>query len=409
MRITNIQSSFSNNYHTLSADILFEGEKKQCIFFRIDSADSEMIYNDASPFLAALLLPSMKKGEDIYVDGTISEQLYKNLKNIMNLTAKWNAGFQKVKISVKQIKKDNFIPKYNGCFFTGGVDSFYTYLKHKRSITHFITIHGCDISLKDKQFFQEVKKSINKIAVEENKKLIVIESNYREIIEPHLEWEWELGSALSAAGLFLRKGFKEIYIPGGMRYDQLCPYGTHPDLDPLYSTETLTFFHDGCEYNRLEKVLYSISKSPLALKYLRVCCFILKDTYNCNSCFKCLQTKIELYCAGVLDKSETLDNSMDLGQIRNIYYNCKLNFHLFGEDTLHYLKKNKLHTDLQKALEYSLLNSKNPYFIRRLADFIAELDKKYNKRRIYSFIFTKNNDQDRSFFFKTCARMGLIK
>ncbi len=35
------------------------------------------------------------------------------------------------------------------CFFSGGVDSFYTLLKHREEITHIIFVHGFDIALED--------------------------------------------------------------------------------------------------------------------------------------------------------------------------------------------------------------------------------------------------------------------
>ena len=33
------------------------------------------------------------------------------------------------------------------CFFSGGVDSFYTLLKHREEVTHIIFVHGFDIAL----------------------------------------------------------------------------------------------------------------------------------------------------------------------------------------------------------------------------------------------------------------------
>ena len=39
----------------------------------------DYLFEDASPFAAALLLPSMKQGENLVIKGSISEQLYNGM------------------------------------------------------------------------------------------------------------------------------------------------------------------------------------------------------------------------------------------------------------------------------------------------------------------------------------------
>lgn len=409
MIIKNIKYTKDKKNVTLSADILFKNGTERNMFFRVNKTHDRLVGKDASPFLASLLLPAMKSGEDITIEGSVPERVLNNTKDIMKVVGKWNIGLKKINIETAISNPKNTNPKFTGCFFTGGVDSFYTYLKNKKSITHFITIHGCDISLNNKEFFSQALKALRKVAYEENKNIIIVESNYREIIEPVLEWEWNLGSALGAVVLFLNPGFKKVYIPSGMKKTQLCPYGTHPDLDPLWSTSKVKIIHDGCEYGRLEKVIHRVSKSSLALRHLRVCCLTLKNKYNCNECFKCIQTKIELYCAGVLDKAETFDRKINLESVKNVYYYTELNFHIFGIEALDYLKKHNLNPALQEAIEISLNRSSNPSFLRRIASLFAHLDKKYNNRRLYTSIFGINDNQDKTFVFKAINRLGLVR
>lgn len=408
MLITNIKYTKDGKYVTLSADIIFENGKKHNMFFQVDKTYDRFLVRDASPFLSSLLLTAMKTGEDILIDGSVPRRVVSNAEKVMKLISGWKIGLSKIKIKSAPSGSARKNPKYVGCFFTGGVDSFYTYLKNKKSITHLITIHGCDIALSNTTFFAQTIKVIRKIAFEENKKIVMIRSNYREIIEPILEWEWNLGSALAATALLLSSGFKKVYIPSGMKKTQLVPYGTHPDLDPLWSTQTLKLIHDGCEYGRLEKVLKSISKSSLALKYLRVCCHTLKSKYNCNECFKCLQTKIDLYCAGALDKSETFSHSLDTKLVEKIYYNNSLNFNIFGEESLAYLIRKKLNPQLQEAIKTALYKSKNPSLLRKTANVFAYWDKKYNERRIYTQICQITPDHDRTLVFKVIRKLGLF-
>lgn len=409
MIIKNIHLLSDNTHTTLSADLSFRDEKFQKMFFRVENKYKNFICADASPFLASLLLPCMKRQENIIIKGTVSRRLIITLPKIMEVVEKWDVGFKKISLKVDRTSKDTKKSKASGAFFSGGVDSFYTYLKNKKEVTHFVLIHGWDISLNNTTFLTYFLRKIKKLVRNEKLGLIIVESNHREIIEPVLEWEWNLGSALGAAGLFLRNGLKSIYIPSGMRWDQLCPYGTHPDLDPLWSTEKFKIIHDGCEYSRLEKICNSISKSTLALQYLRVCSHTLKNQYNCNRCFKCVQTKIELLCANVLHKAKTFDQTLTPSLIKKIYYKNNLNFNLFGEEALVYLKKQNKYPKLQEALIQSLQKSKKPTLLRRISDFIAFLDKKYNHRKLYAFIFRTTPNQDRTFLFKIIANMGLIR
>lgn len=408
MIISNIQVIQTKKYTSLSADMQFANEKSERMFIQVPTKYKDFLFNDASPFLAATLLPCMKQKENITVKGTVAKSQMQMLQKIMQTVIDWNVGFTRIEIKVDGVTNEKTHPKYCGCFFTAGVDSFYTFLKNKKSITHLLLIHGCDIPLKDKTFFTEVHKRISIIAKNEKISLIEIKTNMRDIIEPRLEWEWELGSALSAIALSLRSGLKQAFIPSGMHFDEVCPYGTHPDFDPLWSTENQTIIHDGCEATRLDKV-FAISQSTTALQNLRVCCHIIKGKYNCNVCFKCLQTKIELICAGALQKAETFDGTIDLGAVKKTYYNVDLHFNAFGENALAYLRQNNREPDLQSALTESLQKSKHPSLLRKSADYIAYLDKTYNKRRLYSFIFSINEKDDRTIFFKLISNMGLVK
>lgn len=410
MVIKDITTSSDETKITLSANIAFQGEEFRPMFFRVGKEYEDFLIADASPFLAALFMPCMKKGEDIVIEGTIPEDLKLQLPKIMDVVTGWNVGFKKIHITSATTSEEIKNTTAVGNFFSGGVDSFYTYLKHQDSVTHLISIKSWEIPPEITSVSAETEKdNTHEIAEKQNLKVITVESNYKEIIEPVLDWEWNLGGNMAAVALMLRNGLKAAYIPSGMRLDQLCPYGTHPDLDPLWSTNTIKIFHDGCEYSRLEKVLHSISKSSLALTHLRVCTHNLKSQENCNKCFKCIVTKMALLCADVLDKTPTFDRKLDLDLIRRVPYKTELGLHLFGEDCLQYLKENDKYPNVQRALEEGLTRSKNPPLLKKVANYFAMLDKKYNHRRIYMFIFKVRPNQDRGVFFKMFANLKLIR
>jgi hypothetical protein len=92
------------------------------------------------------------------------------------------------------------------------------------------------------------------------------------------------------------------------------PWGSHPLVDPLWSTGTVEIVHDGCEATRSDKAA-RIATSETALRHLRVCWGYReaydRGIYNCGHCAKCLRTQVDLYLAGALERCKTLDHTLD--------------------------------------------------------------------------------------------------
>lgn len=412
MVIANISCQKDAKNITLSADITFSGKNTERAYITVDKKYERFIAQDASPFLAAILLPCMKSKENIYVDGHISEALYKNTKAIIKLVSKWNVGLSKITIRAKEMTKDTYRPKYNASFFTAGVDSFYTYLKHKdkktTKITHLVLVHGFDVPLANKEFFRKVRATVENVAKKEKIHAIVLETNLGEIVEKRLVWDFAHGGALAAIALMLRKNIKTVLIPAAVRNDQLFPYGTHPDLDVLWSTETMKVKSDGGEYDRIGKVTKAVSKSPLALQYLRVCTQNMKGKYNCSQCYKCLMTMIYLVGSNALKNAKTFEKKIDITAVKRMYYDYKLKYNIQGEQALALLQKKKINPELQEAIKYSLEKSKHPGLIKRVYKIIAAFDQKYNDRRLYEFVFRMNSG-DRTMLFKYLFKKGILK
>ncbi len=412
MVISNIQKATNANDITLSADIAFRGKAVQRAYIKIPAIHESLIANDATPFLAAVLFPCMKTQENIYVDGTVSEKFLQNASTIMNLVKKWQIGLSKIKIRTRDISKDHYKAKYTGEFFTAGVDSFYTYLKKKPTkdkITHLILVHGFDIPLENTSFFKDVTKTIEKIAKAEKVVPVILETNIGKIVEQRLIWEFSHGGALAAIALVLRSGLKQVFISDAVKNDELFPYGTHPHVNKLWSTETLSVDSVGGEYNRSEKIHHVIAKSPLALTYLRVCTQNIKGKYNCSRCHKCLMTMIYLYSEGVLKNAKTFDKELDLNLVKNMYYDYKLKYNTQAEAILNRLKREKREPELQEAIIHSLEQSRKPHLMKRVYQIIAQWDQEHNERRLYQFVFSMNGKDDRNALFKFLLNRGILK
>src|ERR1700682_2388055 len=125
MKIRAVQLSTDDNFVTLSAICKIRRLGEDSVYFRFDKKNKDYIFPDASPFAAALLMPSMKQGEDLIIRGSISEALYHGMQQIMRIMLKWNIGLHPITIKADTLVKDIQDPAIVATFFSGGVDSFY--------------------------------------------------------------------------------------------------------------------------------------------------------------------------------------------------------------------------------------------------------------------------------------------
>ncbi|HEX3082644.1 MAG TPA: hypothetical protein VHQ86_05365, partial [Candidatus Saccharimonadia bacterium] len=358
MIIKDLTLSHTKTTTTLSARCKVRKIGWDTIYFTVKRTHDDLVCKDASSFAAALLFPAMQEGEDLIIEGSISKQLYDGMMEIMKIATGWDLGLKDVKVKADVIVADEHTSTGTASFFTGGVDSFYTYLKHKNDkekngrIKNLIFVNGFDIDLSEPTLWELASRNVQAIADAEDAELITVTTNLYDVLTPFISWDFAHGGGLAAIGLFLRRGFSRIYIPSTFPAEEQVPYGSTLATDPLWSTEKLTFIHDGTEAGRLNKVRWQIAKSPVALKYLRVCYVNPKGAYNCGRCSKCVRTMIELYIAGALEQAETFPHTIDPQEVASHPSPVNKGKQIFsGElENLHALREQNRNPELQQAI-----------------------------------------------------------
>ena len=312
MIVTEITRDITGQDGVLSSTVRWEHRRGSTrIWFRFPGAYASYLTEGADPFLAATLLPSMALGERLLIEADVSPRLLSAVERIQALYAEWFHYTRIVPVTVG-VRTPTDSAGAIGCFFSGGVDSFYSLLKRKSlydggagDITHLIFIHGCDIGLHQRSLYRKVLGHIQTIAESAQKELLTVSTNLKQFGREFVSYVHYSGAILAAIGLACGGLFREVMIPSSFAQEQLHPWGSHPLLDPLWSTESTAVVHDGCEISRLRKTTEWICASDLALRHLRVCWKNRHGRYNCGECEKCLRTMIALYQANALARCGT--------------------------------------------------------------------------------------------------------
>ncbi len=290
------------------------GDRSQRLFFRSSGVPPEGI----AGFLPLSLLPAMKVAEPLHLAGDVSARLLAAVPQIQDVFATWDPNLVRVPVEVDRAIDESHQGTFVGCFFTGGVDSFYSVLRHRDEITHLIFALGFDIPLRHRAHLREdAVRMAHDVATALGKGLVLVQTNLRPFSDDYAPWWFFHGSAIAGVGLLFQRQFHKLIIPATHTYADLFPWGTHPLLDPLWGTESTAFVHDGCETTRADKVGV-IASSDLAMQWLRVCLLNPNSTYNCGRCEKCLRTMISLYAHGALDRCRTFPSTLDLRAVSNI-------------------------------------------------------------------------------------------
>jgi hypothetical protein len=249
------------------------------------------------PFVPAALLAAMACGEPLEVaaDLPVSPRLLGGLTRAQEIVHAWVPALRAVPVKATPGEA----PAGRGstaALFSGGVDSCYTVLKHAQEVSHLVLIHGLEITLDNEPLFEEARRSAAAFAADMGLTLAPVRTNLRELAAAHRLGNHLFHGAI-LAGAALTAGHATSYLASSSTYARLIPWGSHPLLDPLWSTEACLLVHDGAEARRTEKVAL-LAGCPPALRTLRVC---LENgaRYNCGRCEKCLRTMVTLHLLGV--------------------------------------------------------------------------------------------------------------
>lgn len=281
------------------------------LYFEVPERFAPMLWPAADAFLPALLLPAMAAGEELELALPVSPRMLRRLQRIQDPLVAWYPALRHVEVKATE-RRDDPAPRGDavGAFFSGGVDSFYTLLKHLHGapatgprVTHLLFWRGIETRLEESQGLAQAQARVEEVAQAAGLACIPGETNLRTLFP--LTWGMYCGAGLAATAHALAGGLAFALIPSSDGYASLVPFGSHPLLDEHWSSERLAVVHDGCEAGRAQKILRLVGRDPLALAQLRVCTQNAGGPRNCGRCPKCVRTMVVLRAAGVLAQARS--------------------------------------------------------------------------------------------------------
>ncbi len=267
--IEDVRKELANGFAELSARIAIESDLQlpplpERVWIRVPASELDALVDTADPFVPATWLLAARRGLDVRVPGGVSARMAEGLPVAGALYVDWSHSAGGARFRVPVLHGPAVGRERGGdgaaAFFSGGVDSMFTVAHNlrryprtdSRAIKGLVLVHGLDIPLASSDRFGHTAAVLGETARAIGLSLIAPATNVRELV-PGFDWfTFGHGPCLALVALALSGRFHTIYVPSTNSYMQLVPCGTHPALDPHWSTESIEFVHDGAASAALE-------------------------------------------------------------------------------------------------------------------------------------------------------------
>jgi len=281
--------------------------------------------DDLSAFVPIALLLAMRRREPLEIDGPVSERLLATLPETQEILSAWTPTLHRVPVRARALAPALPPAPLRASCFSRGVDATYSATRPRppgEEVTQLVYCEGFDPSYTPAS--RDARIAAARAAAERiGLPLAVATTNMPELIDHVVDFEDAYGAALAMAGLALGGGIGVLGIPSSRGYGGLLPAGSHPLLDPRWSTERTAIEHD-TPVERIDKVQWLVDNRPDLIDGLHVC-YEIDSAENCGRCLKCLNTALLLEIAGGLHRSSSLGPELDLEAVeRNVRFTSVL-------------------------------------------------------------------------------------
>jgi hypothetical protein len=333
-------------------------------WFEVPERLVDFLTVSGNPWLACLLPLAVTLGEPLRICQPVDGALLEGVQELMQIWKCWYPHLRVVPVEAQTTNGEEGEPgSKTVAFFSGGVDSFFTALRHNgvpegddpNSIDEFLYVWGFDIPLHKPDAYRRHVNRLRKAASDLDKELVDVATNLKTTRLRQAEWGYLYhGCALASVALSLEKRYGKVLIASSYGYRNLHPWGSHPLTDPHLSTSRTKVVHDGAAFSRVEKTKL-VAESDVAMRSLHVCYRVASDE-NCGACNKCYRTMTTLLLLGALGRCSAFPaGSFKDKKIAKVYSPLDNDRYFFREIRTLAIQKGRL--DVARAIDRSFRRS----------------------------------------------------
>lgn len=298
--------------------------REESLWFEVPEDLEPEVSRTGDPWLVVLLPLAATLGEDLVLSLPVDPVLRSSCRDVARVWQGWYGGLSVPDIVAPvEERRGRAAEPRSGALFSGGVDSFFTLLRHEEDgvpghppLTDLLTIWGLDVPLSDRAEGRKLASWSGRVASETVKRGVLMATNARDTRWSQANWaKLSHGALLVGCALTLQSRYRLVLVPSSVPYVRSRRrWGSHPLTDPMLSTGSTRVVHDGACARRTEKTA-RIARSELAMRYLRVC-WAEGATDNCGRCGKCRRTMATLDVVDALQDCATFpDDTLDLAAL----------------------------------------------------------------------------------------------
>jgi len=322
MRLSNLHTRENGGMLRAAATVTFEdcSQPEKEIYIETEGAFSDGFYANPHAFAVGCIIPALHFGEQrLRIDQPICPLLKEGLETVMALMHHWTAGrFKPLAIESPLAEASAHTEKnrHAAIFLSGGMDSLAalkrimdTYARtHPGYPQDGLLLHGFDIGGVIERgtkyhVFERAKAAMAPVADAAGLNLVPVFTNIRHLCDDRDLWLNQFfGAVLAAAVHAFAPRIDLAWLASSYDIPHLHPCGSHPLLDPAYSSSDLQIVHRDAGLSRMEK-LHIVAGWEVGFQNFRVCLANVPETLNCGRCEKCVRTMLELEAVGLLDQT----------------------------------------------------------------------------------------------------------
>ena len=311
----------------------FESEEiSEVLWYKLSAKyEKYLVTENLDAFLVGLLFLGLRTGQDITLQGPISERLFYTLKHyLIPALCLAHKDYKEIKIFPQGLNDENMnSAKVAGTGLSCGVDSFATFFDHINDngsfkidfFTFFNTGSHGPGGEKTREIFLRRFEKAKKFADSIGKEIMLIDSNLAEVLDMKFEPTHSMRNV--SCVLLLQKLFRNYYYASAHKFNYFkLSSKTTADSDILnlnmLSTESTHVFSSVIQYSRTERTRL-ISNFSETYDFLDVCTSPANRERgkNCTKCKKCLRTALTLDLYG---KLHLYENVFDLERYSKYKY-----------------------------------------------------------------------------------------